>query len=794
MWMPSENWIRTDRGRPARIKRVRAVKSGSKPLCPCAGIMKTRGYLGWNLSRGACRQDAHGPCDRGHPRGSASNSQAVTKMQIQVRSYPRVPAKRGAGSRLRFLVGLVALAAALCLLVALPGHGQERKHTFRCERAILPGGPGPNRLEIDTALLAAANPFLELSHEATGADQQPMIIGKNGLGDLRIYDSSNREVPYLLIAPPSPAPRWVDARLLPIAATRKTSGFEADLGRLIAIDRLQLGGLAAPFLKRAQLEGSGDRNRWAVLVTEGTLFDLPAEKLKHLELEFDPGEYRYLRLTFDDSASARVSLPESVSARLVTGATLPPAVRIALQYERRNAEPGASRYRIHLPGPHMPVAAIELTSAGRNVLRRARVVESRLQNAEMVPQMLGISTLWHSVQGEASTAELRIPITPPQEAELELIIHDGDNPPLDLTGISAVLAYLPWIYFESSGKEPLTARFGNRELVAPQYDLEATRDSAAKLRTVQAHWGEFQKPAVLAEASFSSAVSAGAVINTNSFLYSRPIPTGKTGLNALLLDVEVLAHTHMTDLRIAGPDGRQIPYLLERLDAPITVELPAPQKIAAPPNRGGSNPSAPGARSYYRLLFPYPNLPASRLMLTTSARVFRRDLHIFKEHNPANERQGPWTAEIASTTWSHTDPDTTAPPAVMKLESLGEAESRLMIEEGDNSPLPLESARLLLPSYRLRFFRTQEAGLKLYYGNEKLADPIYDIALLAPQLVGAVAEEISLPPGNAAAALMTRTKSFQTTIFWIILGLAVLALFFMIARLITKGAAEGNGQ
>ena len=57
----------------------------------------------------------------------------------------------------------------------------------------------------------------------------------------------------------------------------------------------------------------------------------------------------------------------------------------------------------------------------------------------------------------------------------------------------------------------------------------------------------------------------------------------------------------------------------------------------------------------------------------------------------------------------------------------------LVVEEGDNAPLPITKARLLLPSYRLRFFHAGNALLRLTYGRDDLQPPQYDLALLAPQ-------------------------------------------------------------
>ena len=199
------------------------------------------------------------------------------------------------------------LAAAVALSAWAAGSAPAADSRF--ERDVVPGGPGPNRLEVDLPLLSGALPV----DPATG----------RGLEDLRLATASGEEVPYLLIEPPRVADLWDDAKVLAIAPTKNTSGFEADLGRAVLADRVSLGGLGAPLLKRARLEGSGDRARWTVLAEEVTLFDLPAERLTRTWIDFSPVEVRYLRLTWNDASSARPGLPHRVSARRVVGA--PPA-------------------------------------------------------------------------------------------------------------------------------------------------------------------------------------------------------------------------------------------------------------------------------------------------------------------------------------------------------------------------------------------------------------------------------------------------------------------------------------
>ena len=642
----------------------------------------------------------------------------------------------------------------------------------RAERVVVPGGAGPNKLAFDAAALASLQPFHVTE---VAASEGRVAVASGGAGDLRLFDKANREVPYLLITPRVEA-QWRAARLLPVAPTRFTSGFEADFETALPIDRVRVAGLPTPFLKRVQIEASGDRSHWTLLVPDGTLFDLPNDGLALTALDVPAGSYRYLRLTWDDRASRRMPLPRQVEARVASATRGPAPLRTAVTVERRPSEPGKSRFRIRLPGAHLPIVAIELSLGGGNVLRTARLSEGRLQGSTVVPTELGNATLRRSVRDGLAAAELRIPIVPPSESQLELAVDDGNNPPLDVTGATAVFATLPFIFLESTG-DTLVARFGSDRLAAPKYDLEAERDHVPALTLATAHWGASREVAAAADSAIAMP-TAGAQIDAERFRYARSIPLGAAGLVTLPLDAAALAHGSLGDIRIATADGHQVPFLFERLDEPLAVTLPAPERL--------TNGRDQATRSRYRIRLPYANLPASRLVIHTDARVFDREVSL--EMLPSAEddpraRAGPVT--VAVTTWRHTDPELPPPALSLELPQLHVAELSLVVDEGDNAPLPLRDATVLLPAYRLRFFRDGHTPLTLLYGRSDLGTPRYDLALLAPRLLGAPAQDVA-----ASAERETRdvTGVTPTIVFWCALALAVLALVVLIARLLRPGS------
>jgi hypothetical protein len=662
------------------------------------------------------------------------------------------------------------------LLVAVPLAQQTPPRAdFRFERSVQTQGPGPKRLPIDVTLLAGGRPFVG------------MPGGANGLADLRFFTPSGEELQYILVPNPSAEPVWRTAGTLAVAAvetrTRKTSGFEIDLGRPLAVDRFRIDGLPAPFLKRVRLEGSGDRERWTLLVNEGTVFDLPAEQLRRTELEFAPGAYRYLRLTWDDTRSGRVPRPQTAAAREVRARRPSPSLTAALVFERRPSEPGRSRFRVRLPGGRLPIAALDLDVGGGELLRAAAVFEGRLTGNEVVPVRLGGATLKRVVRSDATASALRVPIDAPVESQLDLVVDDGTNPPIDLRGVTAVFEPLPWIYLKSTGETAL-ARYGNTSLEAPQYDLEAVRNTLKIGEVADATWGE--AVARTAPESAGGPVpglpTVGSELDADLFRYRRPIAPGDAGLVTVPLDAAALAHSRspsFADTRVLDKDGRQVPYLVERASEPLSLDLPfermSTRPASLPPDR---------TTSVYRVQLPQEGLPQPRLVLTTTARVFRRSVMVGVEHEPGRTERDRWFESLASTTWQHADQDTPTPALTLELRPLPGRDLLVVIEEGDNSPLPLQSMRLLLPASRLRLFRDRDTELQLVYGRDDLGPPRYDLALLAPQLIGIAATEVL--PGAEQPRAQATTTLVSPRVFWGVLIAAVLVLVGLVVRLLRK--------
>ncbi|MBK6849252.1 MAG: DUF3999 family protein [Proteobacteria bacterium] len=638
---------------------------------------------------------------------------------------------------------------------------------FAHERPVLPSGRGAQRLSVDAALLAGARPG-------------------GRLADLRLFDRDESEVPYLLVDAQPSAPEWLAGRILATPATKTSSGFELDLGRSARIDRLRLAALPAPWLKRARLEASADRRHWVVLLEQATLFDLPDEQLRQFELAFPEGEFRYLRLAWDDRSSARLGLPPSVAARRVHLSEAIRPLATDVPFSTLHAEPGRSRYRLRLPAAGLPIEALALEGGSGYLLRRACALEQRLVRGQVAPTLLGQTTLRRTLRDDVAAADLSLPLRAPTGREVDLVIDDGNNPPLALSAVRAVFSPQPWIFFESADGAALKARFGHPTRAAPRYDLEAARETIDRLAPRPARWGttalHLDPPRHLALPQALSA--AGAALDASRFRYARALAAGPAGLKVAPLDAAVLAHAHgLRDLRLLDQHGRQRPYLLETRDEPLVLALRA-ERLA----------SAAAQTSVYRLRLPFAELPPGRLVLTTTARIFQRRVSLSASASaPAPRTRAARRAAqagdlIAVSDWSSVDPDGAPPALAFDLPTQPAAEVRLTVAEGDNAPLPLATVTLLLPSRRLRFYQPAQAPLQLLYGEASLAPPQYDLSLLGPLVLSAAADEVALGPEQPRTVPSAPDDPARRYFVPLLVG-AVLVLLVLIVRLVRKGEA-----
>jgi hypothetical protein len=641
--------------------------------------------------------------------------------------------------------------------------GQSGPNGPRFGRSVEVRDPGPQRLTVDLELLGGAQP---------------------SLADLRLYDADERELPYLLMPPRSSESEWREGHATrPIVGAQHESGFEIDLGSVVTFDRVRFVGLAPPLLKRLRLEASGDRARYNRLLDDASIFDLPAEGLRRVELDTPPGAYRYLRTVWNDRETRAVGTPERLDVRLARVDAAAHPTLAPVRFEARENPRDLSQWRIRLPARHLPIAAIVLESSLPTILRNARIHEARPSAGGLEPTRLGSATLRRTVRSGVEVGDLRVAISAPETAELVLTVENGDNPPFALDRVLIELSPQPWIYFESKRPGTLTARYGSEKLAPPHYDLEAERERIATRSTHLATWRATAVPSPEVPDRSSPPMTAllhGSAIAPGEFAYSRDIESASGGMTTLRLDAAVVAHSQgFSDLRILDPANRQVPYLVEVEGEPLVVP------IEVVPLVGDARPKAFDARqSVYRLTLPYAALPSLHVEVLTSARVFRRQvsLAVAAPHRP-NKQQAFVTVQQSS--WAQLDEGEATPSLKLPLGETRDQTLYLVVEDGDNAALPITACRALLQSRTLRFYHAQGEALKLYYGSATLAPPSYDLEILTHQIEQSTSVEARLGAERARAPTPLALDR-QVKWFWGALAATVLVLLLLIVRLVRR--------
>lgn len=268
---------------------------------------------------------------------------------------------------------------------------------------------------------------------------------------------------------------------------------------------------------------------------------------------------------------------------------------------------------------------------------------------------------------------------------------------------------------------------------------------------------------------------AGASLDVEQFRYAREIVQVEPGLVALTLDAAALAHSSLSDLRVVDAEGRQIPYLRERSPDPVILELREPWL-----SEDDSEPREGRPVSRHSLDLPYSTLPLSRLVVDTPADVFERTVHVEGERS----RRGNPRWSTAPAVWRDPRPGTPAPPLEVELPLRPGETVYLVVDEGDNSRLPISRPRLHLDTWTLRFFHPG-GKLKLLYGRKGLGEPRYDLSLIAAQLDPTQAREVTLGPEPSQSPANDPAR-VPRGLFWGALVAAVAVLLLVLARLVRE--------
>lgn len=304
----------------------------------------------------------------------------------------------------------------------------------------------------------------------------PELLGASrvDLGDIRLLDSTGAEVPYVLreVMRASGPERFVPFALLRNAVLRHRTEVEIECPPGEALNELHVWIKPIEAQKRVRITGSDDRVSWYMVKDEhvapqGARGDPPYQVLA---LRIPLSDYRYLRLTLNDSLTAPMKVlgvgrfePEQAPDAVHTAPVPLPFTRkdTAQRTILRIASPKAlliERLAFTVEDTAAFLRAVEL-----GAWRSAKVRERRRTRTERWRESMGSFTLQRR-DGCAFT------LMPSRLDTFEIRIDNGDDRPLRISALAALCRQRVLLARLEPGMRYRLV-VGDDQLAPPRYDL-----------------------------------------------------------------------------------------------------------------------------------------------------------------------------------------------------------------------------------------------------------------------------------------------------------------------------------
>ncbi|HEY3854589.1 MAG TPA: DUF3999 family protein [Verrucomicrobiae bacterium] len=607
---------------------------------------------------------------------------------------------------------------------------------------------------------------------------ETLDAARPALEDLRLYDDLSNEIPYV-IERPMPRPKLVqNAKSSQTSLNADNTVITLETGLSTAIGSVTLESPSTDFIKAVRVESSDDGNNWQTVADGQPIFRQPSGA-SQFEVSFPARIAKWLRLTVDDRRSQPIPFTGAVVH--ATEGTPAPTETIPVTISERNENPGETRLVLNLGAANLDVASVRFETTDPLFMRRVSIAVPKILEDYVGEQNIGRGTIYRvAVEGQASSEKLSMPLEAlVHSRQLILLVYNGDSPPLKVSSVSVERRPLQLVFLaQKPGVYNLLT--GNARCSAPRYDLAAMKlnlkdvaISAIKIPPPVEN-PDFRAPEVL-----SGVEIQGAALNVADWRFRKPVKISSGGAQQLELDLDVLsrAQPDFSDLRVLQ-GSNQVPYIIERTSI---------NRAISPTVQSTNDSRYSGGLSRWTIVFPKSNLPLTRLSCITTSPLFQRNILLYEEL--LDDRGSAYRRELGSFLWVQT-PEQKSREALLPLNgALKGNQIFLETRNDDNPPIKLEKFAGYYLVTRILFKTASDEGLSLYYGNQNVSQPRYDLSLVAGQLLSAdrkVASTLDEERLKTTSWRDTQTPGTGGVLFWGILAVVVVVLLIVIARLLPK--------
>ena len=300
---------------------------------------------------------------------------------------------------------------------------------------------------------------------------------RSDLADLRLYDATNREIPYAVrVLKEVDEHKEMEARLFNDATVGAASEVSVDLGENHGEhNEIEIDTEGDNFRRQVVIEGSDSGSDWHMLNNNGLIFSFIAENnsVDSGRVSYPNSRYRYLRVhvmrdPVADHDAVKIKGVKVLMAVRQKGWPSTWSVYVPPYQLLRNQGAHASVWTLDL-GARVPCDRLTL-NINDDSFSRPFQVES-IDDPEN-PQLIATGTITR--HGGEENKPLVITFNQEETVrKLRLQITDYSNPTLNISAIQAS-APARQLMFEAKEPpaQPLRLFFGNAKVTAPHYDFE----------------------------------------------------------------------------------------------------------------------------------------------------------------------------------------------------------------------------------------------------------------------------------------------------------------------------------
>jgi hypothetical protein len=305
------------------------------------------------------------------------------------------------------------------------------------------------------------------------------VFDKSGaeLGDLRLFDSSNREIPYAIrVRRDLDEVEEFEGSLFNESQAGSSTEVSVDLGEEPdEHNEVEIETSGGNFRRQVSIEGSDNARDWRMLNSDGVLLSFTSRNnsVESNRVSYPASRYRFLRVrvqrdTLTDNRAPQITGVKAMMAVREKGQLATWTVNVPSYQLLRNQGAHASAWTIDL-GARAPCDRLTL-EVDDSSFSRPFQVES-VDDPQNVRLIASGTLTRHS--GDSGKPLVIVFDDEENVRKLRLQITDYSNPTLSITSIQASAPARQLVYeLKEPASQPLRLYFGNASVPAPHYDFE----------------------------------------------------------------------------------------------------------------------------------------------------------------------------------------------------------------------------------------------------------------------------------------------------------------------------------